>query len=354
MEVPNFKKAAILTLVLVSVSITCWEIYLRSRYPFSFNDDASLWSTKRQIADQPADAATVFIGSSRIKFDLDIPTWENITGEKVVQLSMVGTSPRPFLEDLANDKKFKGKLIIDVTEGSFFNRNRKRVEKTSSEFEEYYKKWTPAQKFSANVNDIVESGFIFLEKNKFSLNALLDDLPVINRKGYINRPVFPKGFSMNKSYRQSFMDDEFLKDTSQQKSQQQNWFAIGSISKIHGFRGDSLETLFKDVKSQIDKIRSRGGLVLFVRTPSTSTYWETEQVAYPRNEYWNQLLTYTNTQGIHFEDYPETVHMKCPEWSHLSPSDAIIYTKALVNEVEGMGWHFLNKKNIALNNNKTY
>jgi hypothetical protein len=342
---PNLKKAGILTLVLVITVLACWEIYLRSRgFPISYDDDAALWSTKRIKVYQPAEAATVFIGSSRIKFDLDIPTWENITGEKVIQLSMVGTSPRPFLTDLANDKKFKGKLIIDITEGSFFGRDKKRTEKTSSEFEEYYEKWTPAQRFSSYVNYAVESGFVFLEKNKFSLNALLDDLPVTNRKGVIVRPVFPRGFSMNTSERQSFMDEEFLKDTSQQKEQQKNWVKSGSLPKTPGISGDSLETVFKEVKNEVDQIRSRGGQVLFVRTPSTAAYREAEEIAYPRKKYWDQLLSYTHTPGVHFEDYPETAHFNCPEWSHLSPKDAIGYTKSFIKIlVKEKGWTFPNK-----------
>ena len=216
---------------------------------------------------------------------------------------MVGTSPRPFLDDLANDKKFKGKLIIDVTEGSFFNRNKKRLDKTSLEFVEFYKKWTPAQKFSSYVDYLVESGFVFLEKNKFSLNALLDDLPVINRKGVIVRPVFPKGFSMNTAERQSFMTKEFLRryfttkatakklDTSRSRR---------SINKTPGISGDSLETVFKEIKNNVDKIKARGGQVLFVRTPSTLTYREAEEIAYPRKKYWDALLAYTNTPGNSF------------------------------------------------------
>ena len=352
MDASNFKKAGVLTLVLVTTILASWEIYLRSKgFPISYDDDAALWSTKRIKVYQPSDAATVFIGSSRIKFDLDIPTWENITGDKVIQLSMVGTSPRPFLHDLANDKKFKGKLIIDITEGPFFNRNKQRSEKTSLEFEEFYKKWTPAQKFSSYVNYVIESAFVFLEKNKFSLNALLDDLPVAKRKGVVVRPVFPKGFSMNTSERQSFMDEEFLKDTNQQKRQQKNWMMTGSIDKTPGISGDSLETVFKEVKEEIDKIKSRGGQVLFVRTPSTSTYREAENVAYPRKKYWDQLLAYTDCPGIHFEDYPETAHFKCPEWSHLSPQDAIAYTKNFIKIlVKEKGWTFP-KKNISFKDN---
>lgn len=345
MNSSNLKKAGILSVLLVAGTLASWEIYLRSKgFPISYDDDAALWSTKRIQVYQPSNAATVFIGSSRIKYDLDIPTWENITGNKVIQLSMVGTSPRPFLEDLANDKNFKGKLIIDITEGLFFGRNKSRTEKTSREFEEYYKKWTPAQKFSSRIGHIIESGLVFLEKNKFSLNALLDDLPVIKRKGVVVRSVFPKGFSMNTSERQCFMDAEFLKDTLQQKRQQQNWIE-GGLDKTPGISGDSLETIFKEVKNNVDKIKARGGQILFVRTPSTGYYREAEKIAYPREKYWDKLLFYTNTPGIYFEDYPETAHFICPEWSHLSPSDAVVYTKSLIKILAWeKGWVFPKKK----------
>ena len=345
METSNLKKAGMLALLLVLITIGAWELYLRSKnYPVSFNDDESLWSTKRKEIYKPINDATIFIGSSRIKFDLDIPTWEKLTGEKAIQLSMVGTSPLPFLDDLANDKKFKGKLIIDVTEGSFFGRNKKRLEKTSSEFVEFYKKWTPAQRFSSYVNYELESGFIFLEKNKFSLNALFDDLPVIKRKGVVVRSVFPKGFSMNTSQRQSFMDEEFLKDTLQQKRQQKNWAEGVNLDTIHGISGDTLLTVFKRAKNDIDKIKARGGQVLFVRTPSNGPYEEAEKIVYPRAKYWDVLLAYTNTPGIYFKDFPETAHFVCPEWSHLTPKDAVIYTKALINILEQKGWKFSNKQ----------
>ena len=352
MEASNLKKAGILTLILALVFIASWEFYLRSKhYPISYNDDEILWSTKRKQVYKPTNDETIFIGSSRIKFDLDIPTWEKLTGEKAIQLSMGGTSPRPFLNDLANDKKFKGKLIIDITEGSFFGRNKKRLEKTSTEFVEYYKKWTPAQRFSSYIDYGVESGFVFLEKNKFSLNALLNDLPVINRKGVFVRSVSPKGFSMNTSQRQSFMIEEFLKDTLQQKRQQKIWAQGVNLDKMPGISGDTLLTVFKEVKNDIDKIKARGGQVLFVRTPSSGAYLDAEKISYPRQKYWDSLLLFTNCHGIYFEDYPETAHFVIPEWSHLTPTDAVIYTKALINILEKeQGWIFPHKQTTALNN----
>lgn len=61
------------------------------------------------------------------------------------------------------------------------------------------------------------------------------------------------------------------------------------------------------------------------------------------------MLAYTNTIGIHFQDYPETSSFICPEWSHLALNDAIIYTKHLVKTLEAKGWTFPNKQITALN-----
>jgi hypothetical protein len=343
----NFKKAGILVLVLVLLFIAGYEFYWRSRgFKISYNDDESLWSSKRKEIYKSPKEATVFIGSSRIKYDLDIPTWESITGEKAIQLSMVGTSPRPFLDDLANDKNFKGKLIIDVTEGLFFGRNTKRTEKSAIDGIEFYKKWTPAQKFSSVINYALESNFVFLEKNKFSLNALLDDLPVLKRKGLNSRPAFPRGFNMNAINRQSYMNDNFLNDTSQQHAQQNNWKMGGSLDKAPGIGGDSLIAIFKKVKLATDRIKARGGVVFFVRTPSSGEYLKAEKMNYPRQKYWDSLLLYTNCPGIYFEDYPAIAHFVCPEWSHLNPKDAIVFTKNFIDILKENGWKFLNKQSI--------
>ena len=114
-------KAALLMLVLVIISVISWEFFLRSAgFSISYNDDEVLWAKNRALVYKPQQHATVFIGSSRIEFDLDIATWEKTTGEQAVQLALHGSNPRLALQNLGNDQKFKGKLIIDVTEGLFF------------------------------------------------------------------------------------------------------------------------------------------------------------------------------------------------------------------------------------------
>src|SRR3989337_1036632 len=147
-----FLKAGILAVGLVTATIVSGEMYLRHQgRGLSFDDGGSLWSDKRKQVYEPIDKATVFIGSSRIKYDLDIPTWQKITSDHAIQLANVGSSPRLVLEDLAGDPDFKGKLVIDVTEFLFFVQA-PYADKTPAENLAYYKKETPAQKFSFVVN----------------------------------------------------------------------------------------------------------------------------------------------------------------------------------------------------------
>jgi len=343
----HFLKAALLSAVLIVAFLATWESYWRNKgFEIAFNDDEALWAKERRKVYKPLEEATVFIGSSRIKFDLDIPTWERLTGDEVVQLSLVGTSPRPVLHDLANDKSFKGKLVIDVTEGLFFDRNADRRNKSAVEAIQYYKQETPSQKASSVFSYALESNFVFLEEGKFGLDELLKDLEIKNRPGVFSFPRFPKEFGLTTYRRQDYMNEKFLNDTVLQRRQCENWTRLGGLSRQPGIDGDSLETVFKEIKTSIDKIRSRGGQVIFTRTPASGPMEDATKAAYPRKKYWDQLLAYTKTDGIHYEDDPVTANMICPEWSHLSSSDAIIYTQALIRSLQSKGWKFKNTNTI--------
>ena len=329
MQRTHLVKAGTLCLVLILCSLVCWELYWRSQgFQPTYNDDKVLWASSRKEVYRLSDRATVFIGASRIKFDLDIPTWERLTGEKAIQLAIVGTSCMPTLQDLANDERFKGKLIIDVIESVLFSglpRDKSALDAIS-----YYHKETPAQKMSSFIDYGLESRIVFLEEGKFGLNSFLYRLKIPNRPGAMGPPDFPKEFSVTTFDRQNHMTPMFLADPQLQKIQIGNWTARGSFRKTPGLTGKSLDTVFEKIKTSIDKIRSRGGQVLFVRPPSNGGYWENECLVYPRGEYWDRLLKYTGCAGVHFKDYPVIRDLTCPEWSHLSPQDAVVFTRHLV------------------------
>jgi hypothetical protein len=339
-------KAFILVLVLVIGFIVCWEYYWRSQgFTTTHNDDKVLWATRRKEIYSSPERTTVFTGGSRIKFDLDIPTWEKITGDEAVQLALVATPARLILRDLANDKNFKGKVVVDVTEPQFFTLDSMRREKSSREALEYYYGETPAQRTSAFINYPLESNLVFLEEGKFSLNVFLNDLKIPNRPGVFALPSFPKHFGLTTYERQTFMSKRFLSDPQLQNIQRGHWnrLIVSNMDKGPKLDGEPLELFLAQIKKSIDKIKSRGGQVIFVRPPSSGEFLAAEKKVYSRDQYWEKLLAYTNCTGIHFEDYPETAEMICPEDSHLSSIDAVTYTEHLVKVLKNeKGWSFPN------------
>ena len=66
-----------------------------------------------------------------------------------------------------------------------------------------------------------------------------------------------------------------------------------------------------------------------------------ENMGYPKEKYWDRILAITNCPGIHFADYPAIAHFICPEFSHLSQPDAILFTKDFIRILqEEKGWKF--------------
>ena len=338
-------KTAILTLVIVSVAVISWELYLRNKGILkSYDDGPALWAEKRGKVYESPENATVFIGSSRIKYDLDIKTWQAITGEKAIQLAEEGSSPMLVLEDLANDEKFKGKLIVDITEPLFFSPFAPRDAETLKNIS-FYKDRTPAQRASFALNSLLESKLIFLDKDFLSLNAMLDELQVPDRKGVSTLPMFPMDFAWTSADRQAGMTPKFLADTTLQNKVKAIWSSFIERGKSMPPLPDAAITAtLNRAKALTDKIKARGGRVLFVRTPASGPMGVGENMGFPREKFWNRLLSVTECPGIHYMDHPAIAHFDCPEWSHLSPRDAAIFTRHFIDILEKeKGWKFPGK-----------
>ena len=357
MEVTNLRKATILTFVFVLISISSWEFYLRAQgRKISYDDGKELWAHKRAMVYEPIDKATVFIGSSRNKYDIDIDTWQKSTNDHVIQLAVEGNSPLPVLDDLAGDKNFKGKLIVDVTERLFFSTLNNNIGEPT-EHVAFYKERTPAQKFSFEINHILESQFVFLDKNYFSLNSILNRIPLLKRKGVFAEPFeYPLEAASIRFDRQNYMLPQFLTDTVLKNHVKAIWQFYENRNKELPASENRLDSFFISIKTAADKIKERGGQVLFVRTPSSGYYWELDVKNFPREKYWEKLISRVNCPGIHFKDYEEIANFECPEWSHLSRPQAVIFTTQLLEILQKeKEWKFSHKPSTALNNNsKTF
>ncbi len=329
-------------LVIVTIALVSWEIRLRNiGVTTSYDSGNALWSDKRAMVYEPKDKVTVFIGSSRIKYDIDIPTWKSLTGSnQVIQLAQDGSNPIPVLLNLADDEKFNGRLLIDITEGLFFSMSPFNNMEPNKNMK-YYKNRTYAQKASFEIDKILQSQFVFLDKDNFSLNTYFDELELKNRPKVFVMPIFPWQFGRVSFGNQEYMNEEFVRDTNLQVKVRNIWAGFAKMAAGPAVSGKPLDSIINVVKTATNKIKARGGEVFFTRTPSSGPYLMGEEHDYPRDKYFNRLLAETQTQGFHFKDYPSTQNMICPEWSHLAPSDAVTFTKELVKALkEEKGWKF--------------
>ncbi|MEJ0083264.1 MAG: hypothetical protein WDM78_20455 [Puia sp.] len=182
----------------------------------------------------------------------------------------MGSSPRAVLTDLANDPDFRGNLVIDITEGLFFSEFGPYNGTTKKKIA-YFHQRTPTQRFSFQVDRALESQFVFLDQDNFSINAMLDNLPIPPRPGVFPGIYFPIGFSAVSYDRQTQMTPDFVADTNQHNAVRGIW-AYGLSQPFVPLSAGKTDSIFNSVKSDVDKIKARGGQVLFVRTPSSGLY----------------------------------------------------------------------------------
>jgi hypothetical protein len=83
----------------------------------------------------------------------------------------------------------------------------------------------------------------------------------------------------------------------------------------------------QDVSGQVDRIRQRGGEVIFVRFPSSQN---AEFVRTPRDLYWDPFAKQTGAPSIYFADYPALTRFDCPDGSHLDSREAPGFTRELI------------------------
>jgi hypothetical protein len=335
MQLTHYRKAGLLALLLVTAFIVGWETFLRTQgYLLSYNDDEALWAHHHERIYETNGASHVLIGSSRSKFGIDLPAWEKATGAAPVQLSMVGTSPRPVLAALARDSRFKGTVLVEVTEGLFFSPSGGFPEQQAHKSIAHAARRSIAQRASFTINRFLESQLLFLDEERFALRNLIKRLYIADRPGVFALPPFPLKFTADGFNRQTFITPDFMADTSLQNQQRAIWMYVFTNAPRMPMPDSVLTGIFTDTQAAVAKIHERGGKVIFIRMPSTGQVWELENQVFPREKYWDRLIEVSGVPGIHFADYPTLSGYDCPEWSHLSPADAITFTGDLIRIIE--------------------
>jgi hypothetical protein len=327
----------VVVVLIVIAAAAAWEFYCRSiGYRPTLNDNEDRWTlTRRRVKPE----SVVIIGDSRAWFDLDLDELQTGLGKRPIQLAMPGSCPYPVLADLVKDENFHGTIISSVTPWLFVappgsppvERAEKAVRRSHTE--------TLAQRAGEYLAMPLEEHVAFLRQEDLTLDELLKKLPIPNRPGALVPPRLPPYFQSVVRERRARMIERCARPGQLQRSIQQIWLPLFTppppptyIPKDEFIASmiNAVEARFHDTVTAVERLRSRGGKIVFVRLPVSGGLKVLEDRTTPRSQIWDSLLQRTAVPGIYFEDFPELASFNCPEWSHLSAGDSVEFTKRLV------------------------
>ena len=328
----------VVVVLIVIAATVAWEFYCRSiGYGPTLNDNSDLWTMMRR---RVKPESVVIIGDSRAWFDLDLDELQKGLGKRPVQLAMGGGCAFPVLADLVSDENFHGTIICSFTPRLFMappgtppmERGEKAVRRSHTQ--------TPAQRFSQYLAMPLEEHVAFLKQEDMTLEELLKNLPIPDRPRALMPPRLPPYFRSLDRERRARMTEKCAQPGSElQRRIQQIWISLFTppppptyIPNEEFFKqiGQAIEQRFYDVAAASQKLRTRGGKIVFVRLPVTGGLKTLEDQMTPRSQIWDRLIKDTATPGIYFEDFPDLSGFNCPEWSHLSAGDSVEFSKRLI------------------------
>jgi hypothetical protein len=323
--------------VLLALLVTGWESYWRG-YDAKpgIRNTYALWAIQRQRIDKGKGNATVLVGGSRVYYDVQLPVWERLDGQRPIQLSFEGTSPLTYLEDLAADPKFVGRALIGVEPDLFFSGFEYRGGAVR-----YTRKESPSQYIGQQLSMRLIEPYLAFDDPDFALQTVLE------RQSWPERPgkhvyLEPRKLGYHEVDRNSYVWDKLSDDPEYRDLWQRIWRDEFEPGPDDPTPAQALKTEKEQIERAarvVTKLRARGVQVLFVRMPSSGEYLSFENRAFPRARTWAALLAATGAPGIHFEDYPELQGYQLPDWSHMTHSEGERFTAALYGVVTRDFWH---------------
>jgi hypothetical protein len=314
-------------MVVFALLLGGWEAYWRS-YGVrpSITNTYGLWAMQRRRIDAGEGNATVLLGASRVFFDIQLPVWERLAGRRPIQLAIEGTSPLPFLDDLADDPSFTGQVLVGVAPDLFFSGYQYRAGVLA-----YVRKESPSQRVGQWLSmHFIEPYFAFDDPD-FALKTVLARQPWPVRPGKRWFTAVRK-LAESESDRNTHLWSKVADDPQYRELARSIWREDFQPSPDDPPPAEARRVEQEQIDRMaraVAKLRTRGVEVLFVRMPSDGPFLAYENLLYPRARTWEALLAATRAPGIHFEDYPQLQGYYLPEWSHMPLAEGERFTAAL-------------------------
>lgn len=341
--IPDVPWRSVLTavVVLTAAATVAWELRARAEgYGPTLNDTSDLWAENRSAVKPDS---IVLVGTSRLLFDIDLDEMERAFGQRPIQLAIPGSSPFPILANLAEDKNFRGTIVLDIVPPMFLAPAGPPME-ASKEALDRYRNWTPAQRWSHEIGIVLERQLAFLKQEDLTLGQMLNRIELPERAG-VNRPpkLPPYFYTLDRDRRARMFEPVAIIGSPLQQRVVNGWLPLFQpppppsfipAEKFGAMMGAAIEARFGQTAAHIAAIRGRGGKVVFVRLPVQGPLVEREEQLMPLAASWDRLVRENNVAAINFTDHPELGDFHLPEWSHLSAPDSVEFTKRLAPHLQ--------------------
>ena len=308
------------TLLVIAVAGWEWRMRTLGLEAGDLDDGPSFWAEQRRRIDAGG-VAIAILGDSRILFDTDLDRFEALTGVRPVQLAIPGSNALPFLENLADAPHFHGLAIVGIADRSYFRPGAG----LGAPALERYRFESPAVRVSFLLHRGLSRVLAFLDDN-YRLSKLVRQLDEGWRTGALFPPV-------ERLWKLRTVGDD-------RKSHL--WWRVEDDERVRVHQGavwvrfvpripDAIIASIEErTRVAVEKIRVRGGEVVFVRPPSARELRSFEERTVSRARGWDRLLVYAGVRGVHFDDYPQMQGLVLPEYSHLSRACTTVFTDAYV------------------------
>lgn len=329
-----WSRALVVAMVVFVTAFGAWEAYWRAEWFVpSYRNSDGLWAITRDRIDREQ-GGVVIVSSSRLLFDVNLDAWRDETGILPIQLGLEGTNPRPFLAHVANETSFNGLVVVGVTEGLFFSAGTG----LRAEVLQRYRDRSLADRASQWLSmHLVEPYVASYDPDIALFTIVRRQAAWPDRRDMVRPRPQVRKLALTRRTRQTDMWNKVELDEAYRESARAVWRASLTAPRPAPPPPDvarkALDDLFAEVAANVRAIRARGGEVVFVRAPSTGLYWQIEPVAFPRERFWNPLVTTADAAGVHFADHADLQVFELPEWSHIRAGDTDPFTRALLRHL---------------------
>jgi hypothetical protein len=318
-----WRTAAGTALALFVCALGTWEWRMRSLGLEAGDLGATrgAWVAARRRIDA-GDVPLAIMGSSRVLFGTSLNDFEQIAGVRPLQLAMQGSSTRRFMANIAADADFKGLLIVDTTPLNFYRSGGGLFDGVL----DHYRDQSLSQRSDHWLDQRLQRHFAYLDADYRLLKLIERESRLAERDG-VGGP-YRTVWKVAETYedRQTYTWDRLQHDERLRAHAIAVWRA--NMKRPPALSPAEFAAVIAATRADVEKIRARGGDVVFVRPPSCGELAEIENTKFPRAQAWDRLLHETRTRGFHFADHEATMALNCVEESHLSHADAVVFTRA--------------------------